>query len=86
MPAVTATAVAVTAGIVLEGGLVTIYVLKPTLLDGSVKNVFGWLSVMSRYYNFSLAIFDVSGIVYYLSITILFAFLTVQVIKKKRWS
>lgn len=78
--------IAVTGGIIAEAGLVALYLLKPALLDGSVKNVFGWISVTSRFDNFNLGIFDVSGIVYYLSVTILFAFLTVQVIKKKRWS
>lgn len=78
--------IAVIAGLFGEAGLLAVYLLKPTLLDGSVKNVFGWISVNSRFDNFSMGIFDVSGIVYYLSIAVLFAFLTVQVIKKKRWS
>lgn len=78
--------IAVIVGILAEAGLVAVYVLKPTILDGSVKNVLGWLSVVSRFNNFGLGIFDISAIVYYLSITVLFAFLTIQVIKKKRWS
>lgn len=78
--------VAVIMGLLGEAALLAVYFLKPTLLDGSLKKVFGWFSVNSRFSNFRLAIFDVSGIVYYLSITVLFAFLTIQVIKKKRWS
>lgn len=78
--------VAVIIGLLGEAALLAVYFLKPTLLDGSLKKVFGWFSVNSRFSNFRLSIFDVSGIVYYLSITVLFAFLTVQVIKKKRWS
>lgn len=78
--------VAVVIGIFGEAALLLVYSLKPTLLDGSVGNMFGWISVTSRYENFSLGIFDITGIVYYLSVCFLFVFLTVQVIKKKRWS
>ncbi|MDF2944814.1 MAG: putative rane protein [Herbinix sp.] len=73
-------------GIIGEIGLTVIYMLKPTLFDGSIVKVFGWISVISRFDQFNYGIFDVSGIVYYLSITFLFTYLTTQVIKKKRWS
>lgn len=78
--------IAVGIGLIVEACLLAVYLLKPTLLDGSVKNAIGWIAVNTRFNNFSLGVFDVSGVVYYLSITVLFAFLTVQVIKKKRWS
>jgi ABC-type Na+ efflux pump, permease component len=78
--------IAVSIGLLLEIGLFLVYMLKPTLLDGSVSNVVGWLSVVTRYQQFSYGIFDVTGIIYYISIAFLFAFLTTQVIRKKRWS
>jgi len=55
-------------------------------LDGSVSKIADWLSVVARYDQFNYGIFDVTGIIYYISITFLFAFLTTQVIRKKRWS
>ncbi|MDF2844904.1 MAG: putative rane protein [Herbinix sp.] len=73
-------------GLLIEAGLLLIYILKPTLLDGSVANIFGWLSVTTRFTNFDMGILDVSALVYYISVIGLFSFLTVQVIKKKRWS
>jgi ABC-2 type transport system permease protein len=78
--------VSLVAGVVGIGGLTAIYMLKPTLFDGSVVKVFGWLSVISRFDNFSSGIFDLSGVIYYLSIIFLFTFLSMQVIKKRRWS
>ncbi len=78
--------IAVGAALLLEIALFLIYMLKPTLLDGSVSKVTNWLSVVARYDQFNYSIFDVSGIVYYISITFLFVFLTTQVIRKKRWS
>jgi ABC-2 type transport system permease protein len=73
-------------GLVVETGMFIAYSIKPALFDGSVIAVFGWLSVISRYDQFYYGIFDITGLIYYLSITVLFAFLTTQVIRKKRWS
>jgi ABC-2 type transport system permease protein len=73
-------------GFILEFALTAVYLLKPTWFDGSVIKVFDWVSVTSRYDQFSSGIFNLSSIVYYLSIIFLFTFLTTQVIKKKRWS
>lgn len=73
-------------GVVVEIALMVIYTIKPTLFDGALVKVFDWLSVTKRFDAFYAGIFDVSGIVYYLSVTFLFIFLTIQVIRKKRWS
>lgn len=73
-------------GVIGEAGLTAAYLIKPTLFDGSVIKVFDWISVITRYDAFSYATLNVASIIYYVSLTFLFAFLTVQVIKKKRWS
>ena len=72
--------------VIIEAALGIIYWLKPTFFDGSVMKAFSWLSVNSRFNNFTIGVFDLSAIVYYISFAVLFNFLTVQVIKKKRWS
>lgn len=77
---------AVGIGAIGEIGLVVVYLIKPTLFDGLVVKVFDWVSVITRYDSFSYATLNVASIIYYLSLTFLFAFLTTQVIKKKRWS
>lgn len=73
-------------GVVGEAAIVAIYLLKPTLFDGAVIAVFEWVSVNARYSPFYYGIFDLSAVVYYISIAFLFIFLTIQAIKKKRWS
>lgn len=78
--------VAITVGLILEVALFLIYQYKHTILDGSLSKITGWLSVVARYDQFSYSIFDVTGLVYYISISFLFVFLTTQVIRKKRWS
>lgn len=66
--------------------LTIMYIVKPTIYDGAMSKVFGWLSMSQRYDNFLMGIFDVSNIVYYISFVFLFLFLTTQTVKKKRWS
>jgi len=78
--------VTVALGAIGIAGLVGIYFTKPTLFDGSLIKVFQWMSVISRFDTFSAGILDISGIIYYLSIILIFNFLSIQVIKKRRWS
>ena len=51
----------------------------------AVRVVIDWLSVLSRFGYFTYGIFDVSALVYYLSLAGLFVFLTVRVYEKRRW-
>ena len=71
---------------VSEVVLLVVYMLKPAVLEGAIVKVFDWFSVVSRYDDFVIGIFNVSSIVYYISIIVLFNFLTIQVIKKRRWN
>lgn len=50
-----------------------------------VRAVLSWVSVLSRYDGFSLGLFDFGAVVYYLSISGVFLFLTVRVYEKRRW-
>lgn len=45
-----------------------------------------WFSILDRFVNFRYGIFDVSSIVYYVSLSAIFIFLTVRVYEKRRWS
>lgn len=72
--------------IVGEVLLTAFYLLKPTLFDGLVVKVFNWFSVIARFDNFVKGVLDLSSVIYYISVAFLFLFLTVQAIKKSRWS
>jgi ABC-2 type transport system permease protein len=78
----------IAAGVGIVGGaaLLVIYYSKPTLLDGAVVNVFGWFSVLNRFNSFAYGTLNVASVLYYLSISFLFIFLTTQMINKKRFS
>lgn len=72
--------------IIGEAIVVSLYAIKPSIYDGSVVKLFNWITVNSRMDDFIYGIFNVSSIVYFVSLTFLFLFLTVQAIKKRRWS
>lgn len=69
-----------------QGALAAVYFLKPTLLEGSIVNVLSWFSVEARYEDFVNGLLNVADVVYYISFVVLFIFLTIQVIKKRRWN
>lgn len=45
-----------------------------------------WLSVLKRFEKFSLGILSLSPIVYYISFILVFVFLTIRILERKRWS
>ena len=45
-----------------------------------------WLAIMSRFSPFTAGIFDLSAILYYISLAVVFLFLTIRVYEKRRWS
>lgn len=73
-------------GLICEAALYVLYLFKPTLFDGALLKVLNWFSVIGRYDSFYYGAFNVAALVYYISVIVLFIFLTTQVIKKKRWS
>lgn len=77
----------VSAGLLVlaEAGLVLAYVAKQSLFDGILKKLISWLSVMDRYNSFMNNYLDLASVIYLLSFTYLFLFLSIQSIKKRRW-
>ena len=74
------------AGCSLEVVLVVIFLINSKLLEGAVASFFSIFDVSGRMENFINGILDVTGITYYISAIVLFVFLTVQAIQKRRWS
>ena len=52
----------------------------------AVRFVIDWISVLSRFASFGYGRFDFAALLYYLSLTSVFIFLTVRVYEKRRWS
>lgn len=58
-----------------------------SLIDAyAIRYVLSWISVYSRYVNFTYGIFDVAATVYYLSITGIFLFLSVRIYESRRYA
>ncbi len=57
-----------------------------SMVGGVGSKILGWFSLLSRYDGFNTGILGLSPVVYYLSFTTVFLFLTVRVIEKRRWS
>nr|MBP3598005.1 ABC transporter permease subunit [Eubacterium sp.] len=73
-------------GILAEVALTITFILNTEAFDNLLGNTLSSISIIDRYNNFMLGIFDVSALVYYLSVSFLFVFITIQRIKKKRWN
>ena len=52
----------------------------------AVRFVLDWICILSRYANFSYGMFDWSALLYYISITSVFLFLTIRVYDRRRWN
>lgn len=78
----------------LVSALVTIVSIAATLVIGILASyvkftplrvVMKWLSIFDRFYVFTYGYFDVVALLYYVSITVIFIFLTIRVYEKRRW-
>lgn len=72
--------------IVLEGGLVAAYTFRSADFQDLFPNLMEQLSLFDRFYEFVNGTFDLTAIVYYLTVIAVFVFLTVQSLEKRRWS
>ena len=72
--------------LVLCGGLVLFYTIKPDAFSGLFPSMMSAISVFDRFSSFADGVFDIKAIVYYLSIIGVFLFLTVQAMEKRRWN
>ena len=71
------------------GTFVLLFLLSivPNYIGNSViRTVIRWVSVFDRYSVFTTGIFDFTAIVYYISLTVVFLFLTIRVYEKRRWA
>ena len=79
----------------LSAAVITIAVLLCTVVLSmanqyinvyAVRFVLDWICILGRYANFSYGMFDWSALLYYISITSVFLFLTIRVYDRRRWN
>jgi ABC-2 type transport system permease protein len=71
-----------TAALAVAGGL---YFYNDLIYDGIIVRTLLWFSVFTRFNFFVHGILRISDIVYYISFTALFIYLTANIIEKRRW-
>ena len=67
--------------------LIFLFSLLPGYIgNGVIRTVIKWISVFDRYYPFTSGVFDITAIAYYISLTVVFLFLTIRIYEKRRWA
>ena len=72
--------------LVLEAVLLFFYAGDTSAFEGFFPEVMENLSLFDQFYQFVNGVFDLRAVVYLLSVSGLFLFLTVQSLEKRRWS
>lgn len=78
--------IAAVIGIAGEAALAITYMVKSTLFEESIQKFLDVFNITSHFDNFTNGILDLQGVVYFLSVIIIFLVLTVQTITKRRWN
>ena len=63
-----------------------LYYFNSSVFAGLFQELLNTLSLFDRFDNFIYGIFDVTALVYYISVIVFFLFLTMQSVEKRRWS
>ena len=66
--------------------LAAVYMINSNFFAGGIQKVLQIFNLSGHFDNFANGIFDINGIVYYLSVIAVCVFLTVQSIVKRRWN
>ncbi len=80
------TTAAIVVSAVLIFGLLAVYWIDASLLEGAFSRMMSSLSVIDRFRDFSNGVFDLGTVIYDLSLIVLFVFFSMQSVEKRRWS
>lgn len=71
---------------VLLAAISGVALLQPDVLEGLLPKIMRQLSLFDRFNTFVSGVFDLTAIVYYLSVIVFFLFLSVQSLEKRRYN
>lgn len=78
--------VAAFVGIILEVVLIILYAVKSSLFEGIITNILEVFNISSHFQLFIDGTFNLTAILYFVSVIFVFVFLTMQSMQKRRWS
>ena len=73
-----------TAGILVA--LIGVSAVNSRIDSYALRSVLGFISIYSRYSNFTYGLFDYASAFYYISVAGIFLFLTVRIYERRRWN
>ncbi|MBP5224821.1 MAG: ABC transporter permease subunit [Lachnospiraceae bacterium] len=79
-------AVAGSVGIVLVFATVICYMINPVWFEGLVPKILSKLCINAYHMDFMYASFNLTNVVFFLSVAAVFVFLSIQSLEKRRWS
>ena len=77
---------ALVATAMMVGGVMIVFAFQSSVFEGLFPEIMESLSLFERFYSLLNGVFDLTSIVYYISVTGVFLFLCVQSMEKGRWS
>ncbi|MFR5635678.1 MAG: ABC transporter, partial [Mediterraneibacter faecis] len=69
-----------------EIALVIVYLIKPAVFEGGIQKVLEVFNLSGHFEKFANGMFDITGIVYFVSVAAVCLFLTMQTVTKRRWN
>jgi len=76
----------IVAFLIAAAAVVLLFVLSRGSFDGLIGRILYWFSLLKRYGDFGQGLLGLSPIVYYISFSGVFVFLTIRMIEKRRWA
>ncbi len=70
----------------LMATVVITFWLKPEIYEGLVPEIMAELSLFERFYVFVNGVFDLTALVYYITVIVFFLFLSIQSLEKRRYN
>jgi ABC-2 type transport system permease protein len=71
--------------VLAAAAVVLLFLFVRPLFTGLIGKILSWFSLVKRYSDFTLGLLSLSPIVYYISFSGAFIFLTIRMIEKRRW-
>ncbi len=65
--------------------LILLFILDRSFYEGLIARILNWFSLLKRYNDFAMGVLGPAPIVYYISFSGIFVFLTVRMIERRRW-
>ena len=80
------TVAALSTAVVLEVVLLVLYIANSGMFEGLFPEIMAKISLFEHFYSFIDGVFDLTSVVYFVTVAGIFLFLSIQSMEKRRWS